>query len=214
MLSKKDFKAANEETVKIMLWVARREKQGYLDDDDIKKFPCRDLRTIDKLWLTYSNGKFGFSVQKQIWIECGAKPGQYNWKTMVKFVKNVKWNKSYDNLCWDLRGSRGHLPVPARDAYEMIFEIMDLIEEQFRHIDEVTRMRKDNARFNPALEELDSAGVASIGAFDDLRKWTIVRFGWKVNSWWGNVLGVRVLLGIISRSETCKLKDTDFLPLD
>ena len=32
-------------------------------------FPCDDLRTIDQLWVHYSNGKFGFSVQKKIYMD-------------------------------------------------------------------------------------------------------------------------------------------------
>ena len=29
--------------------------------------PCQILENIDKLWAKYSNGKFGFSVQKEIY---------------------------------------------------------------------------------------------------------------------------------------------------
>ncbi|CCQ59603.1 GUN4 domain-containing protein, partial [Crocosphaera watsonii] len=32
-------------------------------------FPCEDLRIIDQLWVKYSNGQFGFSVQKQIYMD-------------------------------------------------------------------------------------------------------------------------------------------------
>jgi len=32
----------------------------------IQKIPCTDLLTIDRLWVNFSNGLFGFSVQKQI----------------------------------------------------------------------------------------------------------------------------------------------------
>ena len=115
MLSKEDFKAADKETARIMLWVARREKEGYLREEDIEKFPCRDLRTIDQLWLASSGGKFGFSVQKQIWIECGGKLGQYNEKTMAKFYEYLGWKVGdewvfYNNLCWDKRAPKGHLP--------------------------------------------------------------------------------------------------------
>lgn len=33
---------------------------------DIGNFPCTDLKTIDRLWGKFSNGRFGFSVQKRI----------------------------------------------------------------------------------------------------------------------------------------------------
>ncbi|TVP56322.1 MAG: NACHT domain-containing protein [Nodularia sp. (in: Bacteria)] len=65
------WKEADEETFKVMLEVAGREKQGYLELEDIEQFPCEDLRTIDKLWVDYSNGHFGFSVQKEIYLEEG-----------------------------------------------------------------------------------------------------------------------------------------------
>ncbi len=104
-----DFKAADKETAKVMLWVARREKEGFLRGQDIEKFPCRDLGTIDQLWLASSGGKFGFSVQKQIYLECDK-----NWDS---FCDRVRWTLegrylSYSELNWDLRGMWGHLPYP------------------------------------------------------------------------------------------------------
>ncbi|MCG6134473.1 MAG: GUN4 domain-containing protein [Nostoc sp. LLA-1] len=65
------WKEADEETLNIMLKVAGREIQGDLDIDDIRQFPCEDLSIIDKLWVDYSNGHFGFSVQKKICLEVG-----------------------------------------------------------------------------------------------------------------------------------------------
>ena len=37
--------------------------------DQLERFPCREFQIIDRLWLKYSNGHFGFSVQKQIWFD-------------------------------------------------------------------------------------------------------------------------------------------------
>ncbi|MBD2494800.1 GUN4 domain-containing protein [Nostoc sp. FACHB-280] len=65
------WKEADKETFKLMLKVAGQEKQGYLELDDIRNFPCEDLRIIDKLWVDYSNGRFGFSVQKEIYLSVG-----------------------------------------------------------------------------------------------------------------------------------------------
>lgn len=129
MLSKKDFKSADKETLRIMLWVARREEEGCLDFNDINKFPCRDLCTIDQLWLASSNGKFGFSVQKRIWIECGGEleESDYNSNsiTWTKFSERVEWEVgdkcvSYDELCWDLRAVDGHLPMAPRPMVSFI----------------------------------------------------------------------------------------------
>ena len=61
------WKEADAETARVMLAVAKREKEGWLDFGSIDNFPCEDLRTIDQLWVKYSDGKFGFSVQKRIY---------------------------------------------------------------------------------------------------------------------------------------------------
>jgi hypothetical protein len=107
------WKEADQETDRIMLEVAGRTEQGYLDPDDIKDFPCEDLLTIDQLWVKFSGGRFGFSVQKQIWIECG-RPMDYNdaWET---FGDRVGWRKDgdwlqYNNLILDLNAPRGEFP--------------------------------------------------------------------------------------------------------
>ena len=49
-----------------------------------KNFPIHVLVTIDKLWLHYSQGKFGFSVQKSILSEMGFDSGELSWKEWEK----------------------------------------------------------------------------------------------------------------------------------
>lgn len=68
-LAAQQFRGADEETWRVMLQVAGREKEGLLERRDVDDFPCDDLRTIDRLWLKYSDGRFGFSVQKEIYQE-------------------------------------------------------------------------------------------------------------------------------------------------
>ena len=69
LLAAGEWKEADRETARVMLQVASREKEGWLRVEDRENFPCEDLRAIDKLWVKYSNGRFGFSVQKRIWLE-------------------------------------------------------------------------------------------------------------------------------------------------
>ncbi|MDT9295666.1 MAG: GUN4 domain-containing protein, partial [Arthrospira platensis PCC 7345] len=118
LLKSGQWKAADQETAKMMLAVARQTQRGYLYEDDIKNFPCEDLRIIDGLWVKHSNGLFGFSVQKQIYINCGGKPdGSYPGDTI--------WYRFADEVGWRVGGSwlsrkdytfspgsakRGHLP--------------------------------------------------------------------------------------------------------
>ena len=74
LLRSADWKAADRETNRVMCEVAGRQKEGWLKKENIDTFPCADLQTIDRLWVKYSGGKFGFSIQKQIWLSVGGNP--------------------------------------------------------------------------------------------------------------------------------------------
>ena len=50
LLQAQNFKEADLETRKIILAVAKREKEGWLRRKDAERFPCKELRSIDKLW--------------------------------------------------------------------------------------------------------------------------------------------------------------------
>src|SRR4028118_803729 len=78
---------------KVMLKVAGREKERWLNTESIEKFPCEDLRTIDQLWVKYSNGHFGFSVQKRIYQSLGG-TSKYNYKLLEAFGDRVGWRKN------------------------------------------------------------------------------------------------------------------------
>ena len=92
LLKAKKWKEADEETRRVMLKVASRESEGSLRVEDVKNFSCQDLGTIDKLWVKYSNGKFGFSVQKQIYQGVGGSK-EYNSDDYKKFADKVGWRK-------------------------------------------------------------------------------------------------------------------------
>ena len=96
----------------MMLKAARREKEGWFDTNSIENFPCDDLRTIDKLWVKYSQGHFGFSVQKKIWLEVG---GKVDYDTECKLGDRVGWRKrgswlNKSDLTYNKQAPVGHLP--------------------------------------------------------------------------------------------------------
>ena len=91
LLEEGKWREADEETATVMLQVAHRQQQYYLGVDDIKKFPCEDLRMIDRLWVSYSEGKFGFSVQEEIYRSLGGTK-EYNEKVWDEFCERVGWN--------------------------------------------------------------------------------------------------------------------------
>ncbi|MGJ0607979.1 GUN4 domain-containing protein [Cylindrospermopsis raciborskii] len=125
LLKAQNFREADEETARVMLAVANRESEGWLRIEDAENFPCKELRTIDNLWLKYSQGKFGISVQQEIYKTLGGtKPYNYkgdgNEKLWESFADRVGWRDrgwigreylSYKDLNFSILAPAGHLPA-------------------------------------------------------------------------------------------------------
>ena len=118
LLKAGQWKEADQETYKRMLEATGRTKEGWFRSEDLLNFPCPDLKTIDRLWVQASQGRYGFSVQRSIYVKCGGKldgnyPGYTIW---IKFGEEVGWRVnnswvSYGDLDWGSTGVPGHLPV-------------------------------------------------------------------------------------------------------
>ncbi|NET42905.1 GUN4 domain-containing protein [Okeania sp. SIO2B3] len=91
LLSEGEWKEADEETARCMLQVAG-QKEGLLTEEDMDTFPCTDLRTIDQLWVKYSGGKFGFSVQKKIYKNLGG-TREFEQSVYEAFGNEVGWRQ-------------------------------------------------------------------------------------------------------------------------
>jgi GUN4-like len=121
LLSAGKWNKADEETTQLMLKCGNREKEGYLDGDSCRHFPKEELRIIDQLWLKYSQSRFGFSVQKEIWLDNGGKlDGSYDWDTYCRLGDKVGWRKGgdfveYSELTFNTNAPPGHLPRVAVD---------------------------------------------------------------------------------------------------
>ncbi len=91
-----DYRLANQVTENLMLQAARRETEGWFREEDLRNFSCDDLKIIDQLWLDSSDGKFGFSVQQQIYQSLGGTLGQYNRDIYQRFGDQVSWRNDDD----------------------------------------------------------------------------------------------------------------------
>ena len=125
-LKNEQWKEADLETMKVLIEIAdsiespdpRRDLITWLKQTDLDKIPDEVLKTIDQLWVKYSKGHFGFSVQAKIWGECCGKQRKCELKITYrnKFAESVgwsdgrKWIKRYDNLDFSIDAKRGHLP--------------------------------------------------------------------------------------------------------
>ncbi|MEH2083629.1 MAG: GUN4 domain-containing protein [Nostoc sp.] len=78
LLTLKKWQEADEETYKLILSISHQMR--------FEEIACLDLQTIDKLWIRYSEGHFGLSIQAKIWQQ--AKNQTNSWQ---KFCEQVGW---------------------------------------------------------------------------------------------------------------------------
>jgi chromosome segregation ATPase len=115
-LKARNWKEANEETARILLRLAEKQSHESLSCEDIKKLPTEELNALDRLWSTYSNGRFSWSVQKQIWEELGGQARVYNMQIYEQWSKKVGWRVvnewlSYLELDFTDEAPIGHFPA-------------------------------------------------------------------------------------------------------
>ena len=83
--------------------------RGYVYYSEVPPIPAVDLESIDRLWVVYSQGRFGFSVQirllrslagrwEQLWPRLGWKQGGV-------------WTRYPSAFTWSLEAPEGHLPL-------------------------------------------------------------------------------------------------------
>jgi hypothetical protein len=96
LLKAQDWKAADRETYQMMIRAVGRQPGDHFHVRDLENFPLVDLKNIDRLWRKYSNEHFGFWIQKQIYLDCGAAsdslyPGDTVWE---EFGDRVGWRNN------------------------------------------------------------------------------------------------------------------------
>lgn len=141
LLAEGKWREADEETGKIIFNVGNYTYGEHgITTATHETTPCKDLSTIDRLWLKYSNGRFGFSVQRRIILGIQEdalfillrKPSERKgntWEEMKKeielqnnFNKLIGWYipnpkdddgdvKKYNDLTFSIHAPYGHLPT-------------------------------------------------------------------------------------------------------
>ena len=70
-LAEKNWEHADRETEVLLLQLAPPPRQRKVDVTLLEVLPCGCLETIDQLWLHYSQGQFGLSIQVGLWQSIG-----------------------------------------------------------------------------------------------------------------------------------------------
>ncbi|MCU0545982.1 MAG: GUN4 domain-containing protein [Oscillatoriaceae cyanobacterium Prado104] len=110
LLAAGQWRAADEETASKMVEVAGRQKERRLTQEDMENFSCPDLRAMDRLWVKYSNGRFGFSVQKRIYQSLGGTK-EYNREVWLAFSDKTSFVTANEiKATYNINAPEGHLP--------------------------------------------------------------------------------------------------------
>lgn len=110
-LVQQDFELADRLTLQKMCELAgdNAVKRKWLYFTEVNIFPDIDLQTLDQLWLLYSEGRFGFSKQREIWLGVG-KNWEKFWPKIAWKNDNI-WTRYPGEFIWTLEAPVGHLPL-------------------------------------------------------------------------------------------------------
>ena len=83
--------------------------RGYVYFTEVESIPIIDLSTLNKLWIVYSRGKFGFTVQAKILDSVG---GRYEklWPR-IGWKKDGIWTRYPKAFNWSIEAPSGHMPL-------------------------------------------------------------------------------------------------------
>lgn len=111
LLVNQDFQAADLLTIQKMCEAAGSQavKRKWLYFTEVESLPIQDLRTINQLWVVHSQGKFGFSVQREIWL--GLNKNWVNLWPKIGWKNGNNWTRYPNGFTWNLSAPRGHLPL-------------------------------------------------------------------------------------------------------
>ncbi len=110
-LARQQFEESDRLTSAILRELAGPDavRRGYVYYSEVPPIASVDLESLDRLWLVYSQGRFGFSVQlrllrslagrwEQLWPRLGWKQGGV-------------WTRYPGSFTWSLEAPEGHLPL-------------------------------------------------------------------------------------------------------
>ncbi len=111
LLVEEEYKLADIETSRKLCELAGEAavKRKWVYFSEVPNLPLEDLQTLDQLWRVYSEGLFGFSVQREIWLGAGRV-----WENLwprIGWKDGNTWTRYPGSFTWDRSAPRGHLPL-------------------------------------------------------------------------------------------------------
>jgi hypothetical protein len=118
LLAAGDWRQADRETIQVILSVTGASDLESISPNDVRQFPCNELYVIDRLWTNYSQGRFGFSVQAQLYQSVGGSLETtiaQDYSVIERFGDRVGWRvngnwQKCDDLDYTLNAPMGCHP--------------------------------------------------------------------------------------------------------
>jgi hypothetical protein len=115
LLIEKNWQEADKETAKVMLKASDWKWWQSKDENLTERISCNDLQKIDRLWIKYSRGNFGFSVQRPIWERAVNIHTSDLDRAFKVFSTQVSWKATnnsyqYSELTFSSNAPQGELP--------------------------------------------------------------------------------------------------------
>ncbi|MEB3333673.1 MAG: GUN4 domain-containing protein [Cyanobacteriota bacterium] len=85
------------------------ERRGYVYFSEVAAMPELDLQSLDRLWIAYSLGRFGFSVQGRL-----LRLSENRWESLwprLGWKRDGLWTRYPNAFTWTLEAPEGHMPL-------------------------------------------------------------------------------------------------------
>jgi hypothetical protein len=120
LLAQEKWEAAAAETKYLIFQITAKTQhppigQDWVTTAGVAQFPCRDLATMNELWVNASHNHYGFSTQAKLWGK------SFDPKSLKQDPK--RWARYRDRLGWRPRKDKefqpdieGRLPEPVKST--------------------------------------------------------------------------------------------------
>jgi hypothetical protein len=84
-------------------------QRGYVYYSEVQPMASADLDSLDRLWVCYSCGRFGFSVQGRLLQACNGRWDQL-WPR-IGWKNGSQWTRYPGSFQWSIEAPEGHMPL-------------------------------------------------------------------------------------------------------
>lgn len=84
-------------------------RRGYVYYSEVPPMPSADLDSLDRLWVCFSRGRFGFSVQGRLLRGCNDR-WELLWPKLA-WKDGGQWTRYPGSFQWSIDAPEGHMPL-------------------------------------------------------------------------------------------------------